>query len=334
MLEWYKKKHNGGKYNKNEELVILLTTGSLNPIHSGHIDMMNFAKKELESYKKNSKKYTVIGGFISPSHDEYVSTKPSYICSNDRVKMIKAAVKNSYWIECDEWECKQSGFVDFPQVCEKFLRKINSDQFKEKICDYIGTRCKKSQSSQEHNSNENSNINEQTLIQKWMPQWMKNNNSENNDINDCDTKEEKMDNVNSNENSIQLPKMSIFYVCGRDHCDKCRLWDGIRIYATKRLVAKTLVVPRPDDKHNNSKSRSKSENCIVVNVPKFKMIDNRSSTQIRKYIENSQGKFENFQQEMNKMPQILDENVLKYIENNWNDLYKQLNDSNNRMNGW
>ena len=96
-----------------------------------------------------------------------------------------------------------------------------------------------------------------------------------------------------------------------------------------------MVVPRPDDKNNNSKSRSTSKNCIVVNVPKSKMIDNRSSTQVRKYIENSQGKFENFQQQMNKMlqmPQILDENVLKYIENNWDDLYKQLKDSSNRMN--
>ena len=46
VLEWFEKKHNRGmrKYYKNEELVILLTTGSLNPIHTGHIDMMNFAK--------------------------------------------------------------------------------------------------------------------------------------------------------------------------------------------------------------------------------------------------------------------------------------------------
>ena len=47
----------------------------------------------------------------------------------------------------------------------------------------------------------------------------------------------------------------------------------------------------------------------------------------------SQGKFENFQHEMDKMPQILHYNVLKYIENNWDDLYKQLKDSNNK-NGW
>ena len=80
---------------KEKQRAILLATGSFNPIHTGHVDMMNFAKKELESLGK----YTVIGGFMSPSHDSYVSTKGSYIGSDDRIEMIKLAVEDSDWIE-------------------------------------------------------------------------------------------------------------------------------------------------------------------------------------------------------------------------------------------
>ena len=40
--------------------------------------------------------------------------------------MIKLAVKDSNWIECHEWECKQRRFIDFPQVCEKFLNNLKT----------------------------------------------------------------------------------------------------------------------------------------------------------------------------------------------------------------
>ena len=61
---------------KNKDIknpVVLLTTGGFDPIHEGHIYMMNFAKKTLE---KNG--YDVVGGFLSPSHESYISTKPYY----------------------------------------------------------------------------------------------------------------------------------------------------------------------------------------------------------------------------------------------------------------
>ena len=54
-----------------KEFALLLSTGSFSPIHSAHIDMMEAAKKEVEA------RYgiPVLGGYISPSHDGYVSTK-------------------------------------------------------------------------------------------------------------------------------------------------------------------------------------------------------------------------------------------------------------------
>lgn len=53
-----------------EKPVILLSTGSFSPLHDGHIHMMERAKEILES-----KGYSVVGGYLSPSHDEYVSSK-------------------------------------------------------------------------------------------------------------------------------------------------------------------------------------------------------------------------------------------------------------------
>ena len=123
-------------------------------------------------------------------------------------------------------------------------------------------------------------------------------------------------------------KISLFYVCGRDHCDKCGLWNGV--YAKDVLVAKTLVVPRPDSKNNNNNTNnnnnSSNENCIVVNVPAQKMIDDRSSTQVREYIKNSNGKFTNFARI--EQQNILHPNVLDYIGKNWDELYRQLTDKN------
>ena len=256
VLKWFKEKH---EENKEEQLAILLATGSFNPIHTGHVDMMNFAKKELESLGK----YTVIGGFMSPSHDSYVSTKGSYIGSDDRIEMIKLAVEDSDWIECDEWECEQPHFVDFPQVCEEFQRKIDKEpQFLDKIL----------------------------------------NSPKDNDI---------YIDVAIDETKSAIGKISLFYVCGFDHCNKCGLWNGV--FGGRGLVAKTLVVPRPDSNKSRNNNQG-SENCIVVNVPPSKMTDDRSSTQIRKYIQASKGDKNKFKTQIEEK-KILHPKVLQYIEN-------------------
>eukprot|EP01084_Bolivina_argentea_P106300 190255_1 len=53
---------------------VLLTTGALNPIHWGHVDIMEAAKIELEKVMKR-KKIRIIAGFMSPSHDSYLHGK-------------------------------------------------------------------------------------------------------------------------------------------------------------------------------------------------------------------------------------------------------------------
>jgi hypothetical protein len=50
--------------------VVLLSTGALNPVHLGHINAMVRAKAHLKQIG-----YDVVGGFMSPTHDDYVRPK-------------------------------------------------------------------------------------------------------------------------------------------------------------------------------------------------------------------------------------------------------------------
>lgn len=46
---------------------VLVTTGALNPVHLGHLEMLERAKRTME---ENG--YEVLAGWISPSHEGYV----------------------------------------------------------------------------------------------------------------------------------------------------------------------------------------------------------------------------------------------------------------------
>src|SRR5581483_2816166 len=68
--------------------VVLITTGSMNPIHNQHINMFELAKKEIESRDPNKK---VVVGYISPTSDYYLKKKlkDEVISANQRVDMAK-----------------------------------------------------------------------------------------------------------------------------------------------------------------------------------------------------------------------------------------------------
>lgn len=120
--------------------VILISTGSYNPsmnflfnivdddiVHKMHIEMLRLAKNELES----TFKFKVLGAYISPSHEDYVSykLKDDYIYTELRLEMCKLAIKesgHSDWIQVDPWEATQSRFYDFPEVVfrmDDFVKK-------------------------------------------------------------------------------------------------------------------------------------------------------------------------------------------------------------------
>ena len=73
-----------------KENIILLTTGSYNPIHRMHIEILNIAYKYLLMLNK----YNIICGLISPNSDCYVIHKqPPLIPYNLRCEMIETAIK-------------------------------------------------------------------------------------------------------------------------------------------------------------------------------------------------------------------------------------------------
>lgn len=111
---------------KNKDIinpVVLLTTGGFDPIHDGHLYMMDFAKKVLE---KNG--YNVVGGYLSPSHESYVSTKPYYKTNSyERLELCQECVKDSKWLMIDPWESiyvkTYINFTDIIQRLELYLKK-------------------------------------------------------------------------------------------------------------------------------------------------------------------------------------------------------------------
>lgn len=82
-------------------VVVLLTTGALSPVHSGHIQMMASARAELES-----RGYFVAGGYLSPSHDAYVAIKlgEQALGAVARLDLCQAVTADSDWLMASGWE--------------------------------------------------------------------------------------------------------------------------------------------------------------------------------------------------------------------------------------
>lgn len=98
---------------------VLLTTGAFSPIHQGHIEMMNIAKRELEN-----KGFKVIGGYLSPAHDGYVSLKDqgkAALSAKCRLNLCRMALKNNNWLMVDSWE---SMGVDIPITYTDVLKRL------------------------------------------------------------------------------------------------------------------------------------------------------------------------------------------------------------------
>lgn len=110
--------------------VVLLTTGGFDPLHDGHIEMMELAKKKLEEVG-----YDIVGGYFSPSHDDYVLNKP-FNCriSSQRIKDCREIVDDSDWLMIDPWEATYvSTYINFTDVInrlELYLKKYVRDDIK------------------------------------------------------------------------------------------------------------------------------------------------------------------------------------------------------------
>lgn len=111
-----------------KEDVILLTTGSFNPIHRMHIEILNIASRFLS----NKNKYNIICGLISPSADCYVRhKKPPLIPFELRCDIIKCALneyneenKDTIPIFLHKWEGTHNFFIDFPDVIKEIQERL------------------------------------------------------------------------------------------------------------------------------------------------------------------------------------------------------------------
>lgn len=86
---------------------IIISTGSYDPLHEGHLETVVLAKEHIESIGHNK----VIAGFVSSSHDTYVRRKnPGGVVDYQRVHnnvVFAEASKHSnpvQWIFHDDWE--------------------------------------------------------------------------------------------------------------------------------------------------------------------------------------------------------------------------------------
>lgn len=104
--------------------LVLFTTGAFSPIHNGHLAMMEKAR---EIAMKEG--YTVVGGYITPGHDSYVSSKydgAASISYHHRLAMAEIATRNS-WISVDPLACTyfpaEVNFTTVYSYLKKFLEE-------------------------------------------------------------------------------------------------------------------------------------------------------------------------------------------------------------------
>ncbi len=110
---------------RDKPLVVLLTTGCFAPVHDMHISMIENAKKAAEE-----KGYEVVGGFMSPSHDDYVSTKGEVarqLTAAHRINILNKVLADSDWLATDPWESRYAPTdINFTDAIQRLEHYINA----------------------------------------------------------------------------------------------------------------------------------------------------------------------------------------------------------------
>ena len=113
---------------RKPKTAVVLTTGAMNPVHKGHISLINQAKLRL--YDAG---YEVVGVWLSPSQDSYLQEKALRLetiglSAPFRVEVTKRTVAKYPLFDVGLWESSQlSHFVDFPEVCLSLKKHIEKE---------------------------------------------------------------------------------------------------------------------------------------------------------------------------------------------------------------
>jgi nicotinic acid mononucleotide adenylyltransferase len=84
-----------------KEVSVLIYPGCFAPIHEGHLEAMNIARRTVEEQTGEK----VVAGFFAPDNDDYVQRKTNDLRFTDvkRIAIVKDLVKDNNWMEVDEW---------------------------------------------------------------------------------------------------------------------------------------------------------------------------------------------------------------------------------------
>ena len=103
---------------------VIISTGAFSPLHDGHVDMFYEARTKLIDEGWN-----VMGGYLSPGHDEYIKQKTGsdWIAIHDRLTYAADKLKRAKYIALDPWEgVFAPGAVNFTTVVHRlhlYLKK-------------------------------------------------------------------------------------------------------------------------------------------------------------------------------------------------------------------
>ena len=113
---------------RKPKTAVVLTTGAMNPVHKGHISLIEQAKLRL--YDAG---YEVVAVWLSPSQDIYLQQKALDLktiglSARFRVEVTKRTVEKYPLFDVGLWESSQlSRFVDFPEVCLSLKKHIEKE---------------------------------------------------------------------------------------------------------------------------------------------------------------------------------------------------------------
>lgn len=117
---------------------VLLLGGSFNPIHMGHVEAMNVAKKHLEK-----KGFNVLKGHLIVALDEWVNAKcpKEAIPASIRIEICDAAVKDIDWLSTVKKpfdSVKQFAKLEYSETNIIPFMVCGSDQLGSPYCKYDG----------------------------------------------------------------------------------------------------------------------------------------------------------------------------------------------------
>lgn len=103
----------------------MVTTGAMNPIHLGHVQLLHQAQERLEQ-----EGFGVVGAWASPSHDGYVlpkcrALKTVGLTSAFRVEIARRAVADDPLVAVGSWEAEFPGhWPDYPVVVKALQEEL------------------------------------------------------------------------------------------------------------------------------------------------------------------------------------------------------------------